>query len=236
MLAADLGIGSRELVALVGGGGKSTLMFRLGRDLAARGSRVLLTTTTKMGPGQMAGAAAVCRSTDVADVDRALDGGGPVLLVAAESASKIEGPPPAEVDRLFAEARVDHLLAEADGARGRPLKAPAAHEPVIPAHSTVVVVAMGIDAVGRTVAEAAHRPAEVMALTGLGSGHVLRPEDCAAVVGHPDGGLRGVPSTARVVVALTKVAPGPTADAAARIGAILERVPRIERVVTIPRR
>ena len=43
---------------------------------------------------------------------------------------KLEGVPPERVDELSGEA--DLVLVEADGARGRSLKVPAAHEPVLP--------------------------------------------------------------------------------------------------------
>ena len=43
-----LGLGSREHVALVGGGGKSSLMFALAAELRHESKRILTTTTTKV--------------------------------------------------------------------------------------------------------------------------------------------------------------------------------------------
>ena len=40
------------------------------------------------------------------------------------------------------------VIAEADGARLRPLKAPAEHEPVIPPAADAVVAVAGLDSVG----------------------------------------------------------------------------------------
>ena len=57
-----------------------------------------------------------------------------------------------------------------------------------------------------------------------------RPDVAAAVLTHPDGGLKGIPRSARVIVAITKV--GPASEAAA--AAVVELVgpdPRIDRVV-----
>ncbi|NNF87990.1 MAG: hypothetical protein HKM97_05660, partial [Acidimicrobiia bacterium] len=48
-LAAAFGLGPRELVAFTGGGGKTSLLLNLGRQLTGRGDRVLITTTTKLG-------------------------------------------------------------------------------------------------------------------------------------------------------------------------------------------
>ncbi|MBC7292858.1 MAG: hypothetical protein H5T84_01900, partial [Thermoleophilia bacterium] len=54
-----LGLAGRELVALVGGGGKSTLLLRLAGELGGRAARVLVTTTTAMYADQLARAGPV---------------------------------------------------------------------------------------------------------------------------------------------------------------------------------
>ncbi len=43
----------KEVVVLVGGGGKTTLMFRLADELAVSGRRVVTTMTTRIFVGQM---------------------------------------------------------------------------------------------------------------------------------------------------------------------------------------
>lgn len=219
-LAARLGLGRHELVAFVGAGGKSTLLFALGDELAGAGCRVILTTTTKLGAEQAARAATVCRSTDPAQVAGALDGPGPVMVVAGRACGKIRGPSSEAVERLFAEAGADHLLVEADGSRRRPFKAPASHEPVIPRAASLVVVVMGADAIGGVISDVCHRPELVAAIAGRTVGDVLDPETCAAVLVDPQGGYRGVPSGARVAIAITKVTP----ERAGPVGEILRMV------------
>jgi probable selenium-dependent hydroxylase accessory protein YqeC len=105
---------------------------------------------------------------------------------------------------------------------------------VIPAAATLVVVVMGLDAVGRSLAEVAHRPEAAAALGGVARDDIVTADLCALVLGHPDGGLRGVPARARVAVALTKARPGDAAAAAQRIATLLRGHDRIERVVAIP--
>jgi probable selenium-dependent hydroxylase accessory protein YqeC len=205
-----LGLGSRELVAIVGGGGKSTLLFGLGNELAATGRRVVLTTTTKMGRYQITDLSNVCWSADTGCVIDALDTPGPVMLLTDGDDHKVTGPSPEAVDHLFAAAAADYIIVEADGSHGRPLKAPASHEPVVPSATTTVVILMGIDAVGRRLDEATHRVEEAMRFTGLAPDHILTPGDCATILTHPEGALRVCPSNSRVVVGLTKV--GSAAD------------------------
>ncbi len=226
-----LGLGRSELVAFVGAGGKSSLLLGLGAELSASTSGVVMTTTTKMGTSQIPEWTTVCRTDG--EVSSALKRGDPVFLVGGIAGEKVTGVAPEVAGRLFATAEVDYLLAEADGARGRSFKAPAPHEPVIPAGATLVVVVAGIDAIGRPITDVAHRPERVAALTGRLLDDPVRPADMARVLGDPDGGRRGVPAGARVVVALTKVSPGSGADAAAAIADRLETDPNIDRVVTI---
>lgn len=228
-----LGLDHRELVSLVGGGGKSTLLFGLGNELAAHGERVILTTTTKMGREQAMAAPTICWEADIDCAVDALDKRGPVMLVTGGDDHKVTGPPPQVVDRLYQESGADYIIVEADGSRGRPLKAPGPHEPVIPASTTTVVILVGVDSVGSPLAEAAHRVERAVALSGLPPHHELTAADCARILTHPDGLLGTCPHQARVVVAITKVGE-PEKVAAASLAEQLRRHPRITKVVALP--
>ncbi len=232
-----LELGEHELISLVGGGGKSTLLLGAGRVLATAGKKVVLTTTTKLGSNQLEEVPRVCwlgGPAAVGDVAAALDGAGPVMAVARKDRHRVIGPAPDLVDAVYRDSGAEYVIVEADGARRRPTKAPADYEPVIPRYSTIVVIVMGIDAVGRTIEDAALRPDRYAALVGAAVTDRVRPVDCATVLGHPDGGLKGISTRARAVVALTKVGPGDTGDAAARISELLAGHDRIERVLTVP--
>lgn len=227
-----LGVGDRELVSFTGGGGKTTLLLGLGEELAGRGDEVVITTTTKLGLDQ-ASEAVVCWSDAGAEVRSALQLSSPVFVLSDRDDHKVRGFGPGSVDRLFSEVPSCHILVEADGSRGRPLKAPAAHEPVVPSATTLAVVVVGIDAIGRPLSEAAHRSVRAEALTGRRANDLVDPETAAAVISHPAGGLKGIPDHARVVVAVTKVA-ATSEKAAARLSELLMPNARIWRVVTVP--
>lgn len=233
-LAKLLTLEARALIALVGGGGKSTMLFGLGTELAAAGKRVILTTTTKMGRDQADTAPTVCWSADTECALAALDQPGPVMLVTEGDAHKVTGPPPEAVDRLFAESAADYVIVEADGSRGKPLKAPASFEPVIPSKATLVVILMGIDAVGRPLGKVAHRVEEAQRFTGFDVDHVLTVQDCAAVLLHDDGALRSCPDTADVVVAITKVRTAAEQRAADELAATITRTRPELRAVVVP--
>ncbi|MGI9648420.1 MAG: selenium cofactor biosynthesis protein YqeC [Acidimicrobiia bacterium] len=226
------GVGSRELVSFTGGGGKTTLLLGLGRELAGRGDRVVLTTTTKLGLDQ-ASDTSVCWTDDTAAIGLALEEARQVFVLSERDDHKVRGFDPQDVSRIYEHVSPAHVLVEADGSRGRPLKAPDPHEPVVPEATTLAVVVLGIDAIGRPIAEGAHRPARVAALTGKGVDDVIDPETAAAVISNPDGGLKGIPESCRVVVAVTKVEER-SIMIANRLVTLLADHKRIERVVSVP--
>ncbi len=232
-LAEDLGLGDRECVALVGGGGKSTILATLAAEHIGSASRVVITTTTRIQPDQIG--SPVAWTSDPAVLADLLEPGVPLYVAIREERRKVVGIAPEEVDRLFRETDVDLVVVEADGARRRPFKAPAEHEPVIPSSATTVVVVVGIDAIGRPPEEIAHRPEQVARLTGSPPTRPLTVDDVATVLSSEEGGLKGVPIGARIVMAITKVDVG-TDDAASRLRAQLGAHPRVERTVILPRR
>ena len=203
-ISTGLGLGSRSHLALVGGGGKTTVMHALGRTLPGR---IVLTTTVKMGADQHGGRR-VLLDPAVGEVVAAAQN-APVVVWSRIDGQKAIGIDPARCDALFAErpgpARVDHLIVEADGSRRRPFKAPARFEPVVPPTTTVVASLIGIDAIGRVIADRCHRPMRVAALAGVRPYDRLTIEGAAAVLVHERGQRRSVPPGARYVVVVTKV-------------------------------
>ena len=230
-LPERLGLARRELVSIVGAGGKSTILFALGRDLTAAGAWVILTTTTRVGADQPS--EPICWSADVADVEAAFVDGLPVFVAGGRAPGKIVGPSPEAIDRLFAEAPAEYVVVEADGAHRMAIKAPADHEPVIPGASTTVIVVASLAAISHPISEVAHRPERVAGLIGAQPGDLLTLEGAAAVLLHPDGGLKGIPVTARVVMVMTRAGPAP-AGLAADLATVLASHPRVDRAITLP--
>lgn len=234
-MRAALGLGEKELVAFTGGGGKTTALRRLALELAGAGQTVVAATTTKVHREQFAGLGevAVCRDyrSLLVELRRLLAPGEAVAAgrgITPEG--KLAGLPAEWVDELWRTGIAAYLLVEADGSRGRSLKAPAEHEPVIPGAATLVVPVLGVDVVGRPLtSEFVHRPEIVARIAGVARGSLVTPAVAGRVVLHPEGLGKGVPSGARLVPLLNKV-DGPAGLAAARqlaeflLSAGLERV------------
>ena len=196
--AEALGLGRRSLVALVGGGGKTTLLFALGRQLPAP---TLLTTTTRMGCDRTGGFPCLIGPTD-SELAAAFARDDAVLAWRTTDERKAFGYATEEVDRWFAAGVADHIVVEADGARRRPFTAPAPWEPPIPASSTHVVACIGADALGYVIADRVHRPLRVAAAAGCSPYERLTPARAAQALTSPVGMAKNVPETARFTVAV----------------------------------
>jgi len=235
-LADALGITADDVVALVGGGGKTSAMFRLAREIVERGGRAITTTTTHIFATQIAQAPAHVPADGVTreQVVAALAAHRHVLVIGPTNprTSRAAG---VSLD-LFSLLRTwcpgVCLLNEADGSRMRPFKAPAEHEPVIPAETTLVVPVVGADVFGKPLdADHVHRPELVSALSGAPPGTPITPEIVARVLAHAEGGRKGVPAGARVIVVINKVERLPDRAPARETAERLLREPGIASVV-----
>lgn len=210
LIRTALRIHPGDVVALVGGGGKTTLMFRLADELVVDGLKVVTTMTTKIFVEQMSRAPARLvlqgEGALLSQLPGLLAEHGHVLLAGGTivEQEKVQGLGCALIDRIAAHPSVDVIVIEADGARCLPFKAPAAHEPVIPAATSVVVPIVGLDVIGHPLtAEFVHRPERVAALTGASLGDPVTPAMVAAVLAHPLGGAKGT-AAARLVPFINK--------------------------------
>jgi probable selenium-dependent hydroxylase accessory protein YqeC len=98
------------------------------------------------------------------------------------------------------------VLIEADGAAGRPIKAPETWEPVIPDFVDLVIPVVGLDSIGKPATEEwVFRLERFLSITGLGPGEIIKPNVVGRLLSHPEGALKGVPRTARIVPYLNKL-------------------------------
>ena len=208
-LADILGLAGRELVALVGAGGKTTLMFTLAGELALSGQRVLVTTTTHIFRPDRE----IVLEPDPAALVRTLGGRplpGESLVLArgekpTEYGAKLFGHEPEAIDSLWLDQVAEYVLVEADGSKRRPLKAPRTHEPVIPSQTTMVAGLIGMSALGLEAdEETVFGFPEFRELTGISPRETIGPEHAAALIRHEQGMFKSAPSQAEQVVFLNQ--------------------------------
>ncbi|MDE0884004.1 MAG: selenium cofactor biosynthesis protein YqeC [Myxococcota bacterium] len=215
------------LIAVVGGGGKSTLLFALARALPGR---TVLTTTTRIFASQARLAHRVSCVEDVGWESSLVDRAGSLLVVGRVEERHALGVGPEIPGQILAHPNVDWVVVEADGSRRLPVKAPAEHEPVIPPETHHLITVAGIDALSAPIAEIAHRPERVCALTGLSPDATLSPEALGALLASPAGGGKGSPRGARRTILINKVESEAEGQWAARVASAALGSPGLERV------
>ena len=210
-LSEALGIKPREVISLVGAGGKTTLMFRLAKELLLHGMKVVTTTTTKIAEPNSGETRSLFVDPDegkVKDfVERHLNQYAHITVARERlNSRKLNGISLNLVNELWRLRGIDAIIVEADGAAGRSVKAPRENEPVIPTTTSLVVAILGADGMGKELnGENVFQPERVSKITGIPIGEKLTDEAMAVLMTHSEGIFRGAPSSSRVVAFLSKV-------------------------------
>lgn len=159
--------GKKHTICLVGGGGKTTVMYELAAAWAACGCKVLVLTSTHiLQPADGSFAA------DAAAVHNLWQQGRYAVIGTPElSTGKLTAPPQDLYEALHLQA--DVILCEADGSRHHPCKVPAEYEPVLLPDSDIVLAVAGIDALGHSLAQACQRSQLAAELLGCGAEKIL---------------------------------------------------------------
>ena len=186
--------GRKHNICLVGGGGKTTVMYELATAWAASGRRVLVLTSThilKPADGSFA--------ADAAAVHNLWQQGRYAVIGTPELATgKLTAPPQEVYENLQPQA--DVILCEADGSRHLPCKAPAEHEPVLLPDSDIVLAVAGMDALGRPLAQACQRPQLAAELLNCSLDSVIDAQMLAALLLSEQGARKNVGARAYYIV------------------------------------
>ncbi len=237
-LRQAFGIGRDEIISLVGGGGKTTLMFAIAHEIETADDRVVTTTTTRIFAPSSAETFLIVEADEeklFSRLSRALENHNHVTLAAFRlPGGKLKGISPETVDRLAASKLVPYIINEADGSARKPLKAPNATEPVIPESTTLVIAVVGVDALGCPLTEdKVFRPEIVSRLTGLESRAPVTENTIAVLLTHTEGIAKGTPAHARIIPFINKIDKLPDLSAAESLAnkILAKGHPRIKRVV-----
>lgn len=222
-----------DVVAFIGAGGKTSTLVNLGYELAELGWRVTATTMTRIGIDQMALVPHAVRVNEGTDaLSAALGQHRFVFLYDRIDEDEVYGAAPDYIPFLMDYVDSDVLLIEADGARGLPLKAPYADEPVIPPETSLVVPIASVSVLGQELNEEhVYNAQAIMDRYGFVEHTRVKSPWVAQVLRDEKLGLQGVPEKARVVALLNQVSPHGYSRARARLIARLTlRSPRVNGV------
>lgn len=163
------------ITALVGGGGKTTMLYTLAAELAVEKRVICCTTTHIFAPAHMP----VLHSQTPAELREVLAQNRCICVGRPAKAGKLTAP---ELPVETLAALADCVLVEADGSRRLPCKAHRPNEPVVPPNTGQIIVLVGASCFGRPVREAVHRPEEFWFLTGLELEDLVTPEAVAELL------------------------------------------------------
>jgi probable selenium-dependent hydroxylase accessory protein YqeC len=210
-LRHSLQLSKGGVISLVGAGGKTSLMFRLARELSGQGDAVLSTTTTKIYTPGRTQSSVVMVSESAGELAREA---GKILRhkphITAGSRriafqNKLKGFAPEIIDAIRQSGTFRWIVVEADGAAGKSIKAPAGHEPVIAQSTKWVIGIVGLGAVGKPLTEKwAFRPQLVSKITGLAPGEPITEAAVAEVLTNANGIMKGYPAQAQRVAFLNQ--------------------------------
>lgn len=198
------------LISVIGGGGKTTFIESMANHCKKKSSVLITTTTAMFYP---------CASIDEyyfgEDFDFLLFNrnekkinhceGLYSKIINTDYGDKAIGLSVDKLDALSSLNVFDLILVEADGAKRKPLKAYAMHEPVIPKSSQIVVVVMGLKALDQPIDEGLiHRSELFCKLVGKDEGALVSIEDYINAFNGEEGFLKGVPEASRIIVLLNQ--------------------------------
>ena len=188
LLITSLALQDTVTTAIIGGGGKSSLMAALGQEYALRGDTAVMTTTTHIRPPERD----YYMGDDPAVLGDLLMNHPAVLSNMLMSRRLMTVGIPMEDRRLGATPLLeqlpelaDHVIIEADGTKGLPLKVPNDREPVIPAFADAVVAVAGLSALGNPLGEVCHRPELAVLRFGFSPEQKVTPEMMAMLLSSP---------------------------------------------------
>lgn len=162
---------TRGVTAVIGSGGKTSLLYRLAEELRPCGTVLLATTTHIIRPPQYPFAETATQ------LRAALAAEGAACAGSYTPEGKLTVP---AFDGW--EQAADFVLVEADGSKRLPAKAHEAWEPVLPPQRRRTICVLGASAFGQPIRQAAHRPALFAQLAGVPWSAAITPEMAARVI------------------------------------------------------
>ncbi|KRQ87548.1 hypothetical protein ABG79_00349 [Caloramator mitchellensis] len=202
-IVEKLGI-NNEVITIVGGGGKTSIMFKIASELKSQNKRVLVTTTTKMYyPTE--GQCDQYFNFDDFDIKNIKCN---IIVVCKEvlRQDKVLGLDVEQIKHLLDLNIFDACIIEGDGSRGISIKAPEEFEPVVPIFSKMVIGVIGADALYKEINDKnVFRVVKFCKVTGSNKGDLLDEKVVSKLINSDNGLFKETPSMARKIAVINKV-------------------------------
>lgn len=151
-----LEIRKNDILTFVGAGGKTTSIKRLAAEYR---NNLIITTTTHFFPfSSFQHGEIIIKNEKKFDSyleEIKLKTADDIVVFGREkdSSGKIQGISPLWLDKLKVNLPESNFLVEGDGAKGRYIKVPAEHEPVIPTRTDIIAVVLGMNNLGEKISK-----------------------------------------------------------------------------------
>lgn len=162
----------KGITAVIGGGGKTTLLHILAKELSTKGTVVITTTTHIMKSEVFCNVLTSADKDNLSYIGEQLALHRCIVLGSEFSGEKLKAPD-VSIDELS--SFCDYVLVEADGSKHLPLKAHLPFEPVIPECTYQTILVVGVDAVGKSLKETTHRSERAAELLSCGVDSIVTP-------------------------------------------------------------
>lgn len=211
----NLNVDKKNVISFVGAGGKTTTMFEIAKEMKSLGKKVLVTTTTKLFFPNKNQYDCIIISKDYDEIiSTVIFFSGKIITVICneiiytneyenKSFKKIKGIEKDWISRFYNEDIFDAILVEADGAKGKLVKAPAIFEPVIPKETNIVVGIIGFGCYGKPInQEWVHRPELFAKIAGKSLGDAIDSESLVNLITSTTGIFKDAPKNSKRIVLL----------------------------------
>ncbi|AKL94592.1 selenium-dependent hydroxylase accessory protein YqeC [Clostridium aceticum] len=186
-LSGYIGLKEKDIVSVVGAGGKTSLMLQLAQDIKKNNGKVLLTTTTKIYVPQKEAYDFICIGQNEFSKYLKINKKG-IYVYGSEvnTENKIIGLAEEELDNLV--GYFDYTLIEADGAKKKPIKAWDDHEPVVYKGTTKTIGIIDIQTLEMRICENnVHRSEKFCKITSSQEGESITLKHLLDIIIHPQG-------------------------------------------------
>ena len=198
----------KDVVSIVGAGGKTSALIRLAKELALIKKRVIVTTTTHLTQNSYD---LIRYSGDldhrlIENIETRILDSPAVIAKRMVKGGQIKGISPEQVLKINREVTFDYMLVKADSSAQKSLKANNRYEPPVPLCTTLFLVIIGFDTIGKKInLKNVHRPQIVARILDKPLESHIQPSDIITLLRHPLGLLKNRPPATRTAIILNKV-------------------------------
>lgn len=191
------------ITAIVGAGGKTTVLERLGKYGHAGHVPMMVSSTVPMDSVRVDNVEpfdVICTTEfekgEEFCLSRIESGHVPAWFYGIDDTDRYIGLPPAFIDRLKQRHPAWYILVECDEAKNKWLKAPLPNDVPLPEHCDMVIGVLNLQMLGNALTpEKVEGIETATAIMGREPGAVVTPALLAKLITHPRGMFRGAPCT-----------------------------------------